>query len=821
MLAHYKKQQEDGQTLESQSPPSSIELPQSAGRGRGVFAALAAQRPKMQTSTENIVQATTEAIQAVSLNSSSCEEEAVHKRGTKGVPVKMVANYIRIYSDAETGIFEYEVRFNPAVDSNKIRFKLLHQHSEVLGTTKTFDGVQLYLPHKLPENETILTSLRPGDDVEIAVKIIYKRKKKLSECVQFYNILFDKIMNILNYIRIGRKKFDPSAPKMIPQHKLEIWPGYVTAVDEYEDGVMLCCDVSHRVLLQTTVLEHFKECYVADASNFKNNASASLLGSIVLTRYNNRTYRIDDIDFNMSPMDTFTHGEREITFVEYYKTQYNITIVDLRQPLLINRSERRISGKEEPIEIKTALIPELCFLTGLTDKLRNDFVVMRDIATHTRVSPNQRLHALKLYCQNVENTPRAKEMLSNWGLRLEKDPISLDGRTLGEETIIFGKNKTGRAGVNADFGKHTTNNEVLEAIDVKDWVLIHTQGDMKAAKSFLDFIYTTAKQMGVSIVAPKIKVLANDRNETYVNALRENIHASTQIVVIICPTSRDDRYSAIKKICCAETPVPSQVINARTLKNDAKNRSIIQKIALQMNCKLGGTLWSIKIPLTKTMICGIDTYHDPGQKNNSVSGFVASMNEVFTKWYSHASIHSKKEEFLRGLCGSFQMSLHAYAKVNGFLPERIIIYRDGVGDGQLKLVQEYEIPQMKEACSVIQPGYSPLITFVVVQKRINTRMFAIDRGGGLSNPNPGSILDHSVTRRTMYDFFLISQSVRQGTVSPTHYIVVEDGANFKPDILQQLSYKMCFLYYNWPGTVRVPACCQVNILMVFFFDKFQ
>lgn len=61
----------------------------------------------------------------------------------------------------------------------------------------------------------------------------------------------------------------------------------------------------------------------------------------------------------------------------------------------------------------------------------------------------------------------------------------------------------------------------------------------------------------------------------------------------------------------------------------------------------------------------------------------------------------------------------------------------------------------------------------------------------------------------MFDFFLVPQNVRQGTVSPTHYIVVEDTSNYSPDVLQRLSYKLCFLYYNWPGTVRVPACCQV------------
>lgn len=85
------------------------------------------------------------------------------------------------------------------------------------------------------------------------------------------------------------------------------------------------------------------------------------------------------------------------------------------------------------------------------------------------------------------------------------------------------------------------------------------------------------------------------------------------------------------------------------------------------------------------------------------------------------------------------------------------------------------------------------------------------RSNEYENPLPGCVIDHTITRRHMYDFFLVPQSVRQGTVSPTHYIVVHDSANFAPDILQRLSFKLCFLYYNWPGTVRVPACCQVFI----------
>lgn len=95
---------------------------------------------------------------------------------------------------------------------------------------------------------------------------------------------------------------------------------------------------------------------------------------------------------------------------------------------------------------------------------------------------------------------------------------------------------------------------------------------------------------------------------------------------------------------------------------------------------------------------------------------------------------------------------------------------------------------------------------VVVQKRINTRLFHSARDA-INNPPPGTVVDHTVTRRDWWDFFLVSQFVTQGTVSPTHFIVVHDGG-MKPDNLQKLAYKMTHMYYNWPGTVRVPAPCQ-------------
>ncbi len=113
--------------------------------------------------------------------------------------------------------------------------------------------------------------------------------------------------------------------------------------------------------------------------------------------------------------------------------------------------------------------------------------------------------------------------------------------------------------------------------------------------------------------------LPNDRTDTYLQAIKHEITSQLQLVVAIFPTSRDDRYAAFKKFCCIERPIPSQVtldptrlyrseqllclqvINARTISQQQKLRSVTQKIALQINCKLGGELWAVEIPVVSSI----------------------------------------------------------------------------------------------------------------------------------------------------------------------------------------------------------------------------
>jgi len=80
----------------------------------------------------------------------------------------------------------------------------------------------------------------------------------------------------------------------------------------------------------------------------------------------------------------------------------------------------------------------------------------------------------------------------------------------------------------------------------------------------------------------------------------------------------------------------------------------------------------------------------------------------------------------------------------------IVLFRDGVGDGQLSFTVEHEVPQFLSAFdAVVLPDgaiYAPKFTMVIVQKRINTRFF-------LSNVSCEMELFHHCTLLTIIVLF--------------------------------------------------------------------
>lgn len=92
--------------------------------------------------------------------------------------------------------------------------------------------------------------------------------------------------------------------------------------------------------------------------------------------------------------------------------------------------------------------------------------------------------------------------------------------------------------------------------------------------------------------------LATSATSAYLEAIRSHVDPSLQMVVAVLPSNKKDLYDAIKKQCCVDTPVSSQCVTFNVLKKPKGLMSVVSKIAIQLNCKLGGEAWAVQIPVS-------------------------------------------------------------------------------------------------------------------------------------------------------------------------------------------------------------------------------
>merc|ERR1719322_1072755 len=477
----------------------------------------------------------------------------------------------------------------------------------------------------------------------------------------------------------------------------------------------------------------------------------------------------------------------------------------MKQPLMTCLpSKKEMRAGQGP----TIPIPELCNMTGLSDDQRANFNLMKDMGAYTRQDPKKKAAALAKFAQDAVANPETRKLLADWKLSFNQELVKFRARLLKPETILGkGNSSFNYKSENADWGGAFRNWKQWSVVDCKKWVVIHASKDKACVSEFVNSLKKVAPSLGMVLGMPKVMEIPENRCATYIQNLDKAIAMKPQIVMVVIPNNKGEHYAAVKVKCCVEKPIPSQCMTATVLGKPKGLMSVATKVAIQMNCKLGGEPWAVKIPLKNTMVIGYDTYHDTVAKNKSVGALVASLNATFTRFISSANLHEGVgQELDNTMKPAVMKALRKYKDVNGTFPERIIMYRDGVGDGQIPYVLENEVAAI-EGCFKAAGMENIKSTFIIVSKRIMTRFFT-GTGSSSNNPHSGTIVDDVVTLPERYDFFLVSQSVRQGTVNPTSYNVLRDTSGLKPEHIQALTYKLCHLYYNWPGTVRVPMVCQ-------------
>ncbi|XP_006833803.1 PREDICTED: piwi-like protein 4 [Chrysochloris asiatica] len=727
------------------------------------------------------------------------------KTGSSGIPMKLVTNLFNLDLSQDWQLYQYHVTFVPDLESRRLRIALLYNHSQLFNKAKVFDGAILFLSQKLEEKVTELSSeTRRGESVKITITLTRELPSSSPMCIQVFSRIFKTILKKLSMYQIGRNYYNPSEPVEIPQHKLSLWPGFTISVSQFESKLLFSADVCYKVLRNETVLEFMTGLYhKTGMSSFTQACEKELLGLIVLTRYNNKTYRIDDIDWCVRPSDTFQKRDgTEVTYVDYYRQQYDITLSDLNQPVLVSLLKSKRNDNSEARMVH--LMPELCYLTGLSGHAVSDFQLMKAMAEVMHLSPLNRQQQLARLADDIQRNKDARFELETWGLHFGGQ-MSLTGRVVPSEKIFMQDHPCQLVSA-ADWSKDMRNCKILSAPTLNKWLIICTNRAENVNESFLNCLRRVGRSIGFNVDYPKI-IKVQENPAAFFRAIQQNVDPDVQLVMCILSSNQKSYYDSIKKYLSSDCPVPSQCVLTRTLNKQGMMMSIATKIALQMTCKLGGELWAVEIPLKSLMVVGIDVCKDAFNKEMAVVGFVASINPRITRWYSRCILQRTTTAVADCLKVFMIGALNRWYKYNHDLPARIIVYRNGVGDGQLKTLIEYEVPQLLSSVAESSSNASSKLSVIVVRKKCMPRFF-MEMNHAVQNPPLGTVVDSEATRPDWYDFYLISQVAHQGTVNPTYYNVIYDDNGLMPDHMQRLTFKLCHLYYNWSGLISIPAPCQ-------------
>lgn len=131
-----------------------------------------------------------------------------------------------------------------------------------------------------------------------------------------------------------------------------------------------------------------------------------------------------------------------------------------------------------------------------------------------------------------------------------------------------------------------------------------------------------------------------------------------------------------------------------------------------------------------------------------------------------------------------------YKSTGGYKPHRIILYRDGVSEGQFLQLLQSELTAIREACIKLEADYKPGITFIVVQKRHHTRLFCADKkeqSGKSGNIPAGTTVDVGITHPTEFDFYLCSHQGIQVSIVEKHFDYMVDV------LLADFIFSNCFI----------------------------
>jgi len=722
--------------------------------------------------------------------------------------------------------YSYRMEVYPEVDARSLRRSLLRKKLATLPFL--FDGQNLViLSKKLASSEDNPDNASYEDVSGVRYKVSLRHVRNVNSSSpselqrQVLALVVDSAVSKLKLQKIGKSFFDPETRIDVHEHNMRIFTGFEATILGGKGGVFLQADLIHKIINTSTVLNMMEDIarrMPNRGAAYEEEVKKAVIGKIVLTDYNQKSYRVTDVDFSKGVRDTFPRrinkeGETEATsFCQYYSEVYKRHITDFRQPLLV--CTRRKSS--------LFLVPELCLLTGMTDAMRSDFKVMKAVAQHTNKAPLMRLKQIYEMVEKLKSSKDAQSVLNEWGMDITGDWAQVRGRALPGQSITFAGGKSVEVDTRRVNWKDSLTKSVFsgDVQRIAKWAFVTTKQllDEGVANLVLDRMTEDGSGLGVEFRQDRLSLFivegrgsAEDFQETIRSMLtREHEVEPFDVVVALLPDNNKVRYRTVKREL-AHLEIVSQCCVAKQMKKDfGKLRSVTTNILLQIRAKLGKPLWKVNNVRDSCAVIGL-SIHRSLNSGRTRLGMAGSIDAGMSQYFSIAHEPEPGSTINDSLPAVVALAAHQYSAGNdGIVPRTMVVFREGVSEAELEILKHEEVPEMQKGFALtyedVRPEDYPKLVVVCLLRGKKTRLFQVDNGRA-DNPTSGFVVDDVITDSANSEFYLTSQGSCPGTLSPVRYRVVYNDPHSGMSLqdIEKLAYQLTHMYYNFAGTVKMPA----------------
>lgn len=434
--------------------------------------------------------------------------------------------------------------------------------------------------------------------------------------------------------------------------------------------------------------------------------------------------------------ETNAQGQsRRVTVANYFRTKYNYTVTQPNLPVINCGTEKDMM-----------LIPAECCVVVAGQPARrllsaNQTKVMIGFAGRPPNANASSIETSGLQMMQLTNDAQ-KNTISKAGIQMQTNMLTVPARILPAPVIKFQKTLTPKDGswnlANQKFCKPSRLHGIFSSlqINVADRRIV-VQDFAAAART----IHGEFNKYGVSTEQyrdPTPAMTLQNLDKQYFGQIMKNLDAKfagaaqnkITYILISIPEKNNVLYAIIKYLGDVKYGIntvlvqDSNVGKVMGINNPrGPDPMLSANLALKFSMKSGGQPWAVSptdLPLIKkkTMVIGLDVTHpSPTSKDSapSIAAIAWSKDPALSAWFADGMTQTGRREMIDGLPVLLGGAIASWRKHNGNqLPDEILVFRDGVSEGQFHQVLDVEFGLMKNAFDkVYGPGKHPKVSIIV------------------------------------------------------------------------------------------------------------